>query len=339
MFKTYPGTRAYATSSTSMTVTPVPFYILCGSLGAGKTTLLMRLLEHWKAQGRRTGVLMNEAGSVSIDGPRAGTLAEQVMNLAGGCICCDTKEDLSWGIAQLVRDHGSDVLILECSGLADPAEVIDAVTDVYTARLASLERVMALLHPVSTEESHSSAYVTAQAIRCADELILNKRDLYVPGHWEQFRAGILEQNPYARLWETSHARLSVADLLAQHPSTKHTAPTNVQFSKLRRGPLQRAAYHPIAITIPLPGPLDRRRFLAWIKTFPKELERAKGYFRFVQEPELQEFQYALPGQVTITPVTLLDEPEPALVFIGRGYDVERLRAELLAMVKNQPGIS
>lgn len=318
-----------------MTFTPAPFYILCGSLGAGKTTLLMRLLEYWKAQGRRTGVLMNEAGSVSIDGPRAGTLAEQVMNLAGGCVCCDTKEDLSWGIAQLVRDHGSDVLILECSGLADPAEVVDAVTDAYTARLASLERVIALLHPVSTDESHSSAYVTTQAIRCADELILNKRDLYVPGHWERFRAGIVEQNPYARLWETSHARLEAADLLAPHPSRKPTAPTNVLFGKAQISPRPRAAYHPIATTVPLPGPLNRQRFLAWIKTIPKELERAKGYFRFGSEPELQEFQYALPGQATITPVTLLDEPNSVLVLIGRGYDLDRLQDGLLATVEEQ----
>jgi G3E family GTPase len=314
--------------------TPIPFYILCGSLGAGKTTLLMRLLEHWKAQGRQTGVLMNEAGSVSIDGPRAGTLAEQVMNLAGGCVCCDTKEDLSWGIAQLVRDHESDVLILECSGLADPAEVIDAVTDAYTTRLVALERVIALLHPVSTEESHSSAYVTAQAIRCADELILNKRDLYVPGHWEQFRAEIIRQNPYARLWETSQARLDAADLLAPRPSIKQPTATNVLFGNSRPAPTQRATYHPIATTVSLPGPLNRQRFLAWIKTIPKELERAKGYFRFAKEPELQEFQYALPGQATISPLTLLDEPEPALVLIGRGYDVERLRDELLATVED-----
>ena len=116
---------------------PVPFYMLCGSLGAGKTTLLMRLLEHWKQRGLRAGVLMNEAGEISIDGPRVGTIAEQVMNLAGGCVCCDTKEDLSWGIAQLVRDYGSDLIVLECSGLADPAEVIDGVTDLYTARLAN----------------------------------------------------------------------------------------------------------------------------------------------------------------------------------------------------------
>lgn len=316
-----------------MRSTPVPFYILCGSLGAGKTTLLMRLLQHWKTQGRRAGVLMNEAGAISIDGPRAGTLAEQVMNLAGGCVCCDTKEDLSWGIAQLVRDHGSDVLVLECSGLADPAEVIDAVTDAYTSRLAVLERVIALLHPVSTEEGHSNAYVTTQAIRCADELILNKRDLYVPGHWEGFRSSIVEQNPYARLWETSHARLDAAELLAPHHSTKQTAPTNVLFGNSRSTSIQRAAYHPIATTVPLPGPLNRQRFLVWTKTIPKQLERAKGYFRFAKEPELQEFQYALPGHVTITPVMLLDEPKSALVLIGRGYDLDRLRDDLLATVE------
>jgi G3E family GTPase len=315
---------------------PVPFYVLCGSLGAGKTTLLMRLLEHWKAEGRRVGVLMNEAGEISIDGPRAGTIAQQVLNLAGGCICCDTKEDLSWGIAQLVRDYESDVLILECSGLADPAEVIDAVTDLYTARLARLERVIALLHPVSTEVSHSSAYVTTQAIRCADELILNKRDLYVPGHWEGFRDTILNQNPYARLWETSHARVDPAALLAPYAAPKPAVQTNVVFSKSPvPGKHPRASYHPIATTIRLPSPLNRRHFLAWIETLPKQLERAKGYFRFANEPELQEFQYVPPGQATIAPVMLLDEPDPAIVLIGRGYDVEKLRAGLLGCLESR----
>ena len=319
---------------------PVPFYMLCGSLGAGKTSLLMRLLEYWKAEGQRVGVLMNEAGDVSIDGPRAGTMAEQVMNLAGGCVCCDTKEDLSWGIAQLVRDYESDVLILECSGLADPSEIIDAVTDLYTARLATLERVIALLHPVSSEHSSSSAYVTTQAIRCADELILNKRDLYVPGHWEGFRDTILKQNPYARLWETLHARVDPAALLAPHGGSRSPAHTNVRFGEPRTsGNRARAPYHPIATTIRLPGPLNRRQFLVWINTLPKELERAKGYFRFAKEPELQEFQYAPPGQATITPVTLLDEPEPALVLIGRGYDVDLLRKSLLAGVDERQGNS
>jgi G3E family GTPase len=314
-----------------MTQPPVPFYILCGSLGAGKTTLLVRLLEHWKGQGKRAGVLMNEAGEISIDGPRVGVMAEQVMNLAGGCVCCDTKEDLSWGIAQLVRDYRSELIVLECSGLADPVEVVDAVTDLYTARLAKLERIIALLHPISSEQSHSSAFVTEQAIRCADELILNKHDLYVPGHWEQFKASILTQNSDARLWETTHARIDPFVLLAPRPGEKISALTNVMFGKPR--PSSRSTYHPIATTIRLPGSLHRQRFLSWTKTLPKELERAKGFFRFTKEPELQEFQYAPPGQPTITPVMLLDEPEHAIVLIGRGYDVDRYGAELLACVE------
>ncbi len=310
---------------------PVPFYMLCGSLGAGKTTLLMRLLDHWKRQGFRAGVLMNEAGAVSIDGPRAGTIAEQVMNLAGGCVCCDTKEDLSWGIAQLVNDYESDVVILECSGMADPAEVIDAVTDLYTARLTRLERVIALLQPLSTDRSNSSAYVTSQAIRCADEVILNKRDLYVPGHWDQFKASIVTQNPYARLWETTHAKVDPALLLAPITTTTAHTRSNVVLGVPRAPhPESGIAHHPIATTVRLPGPLNRQRFLAWVKTLPKELDRAKGFFRFPSEPALQEFQYAPPGHATIAPVTLLDEPEPAIVLIGRGYDVDQLRTGLLA---------
>ena len=270
---------------------------------------------------------MNEAGEISIDGPRVGTIAEQVMNLAGGCVCCDTKEDLSWGIAQLVRDYESELIVLECSGLADPVEVIDGVTDLYTARLAKLERVIALLHPVAGEQSHSSLFVTEQAIRCADDVILNKRDLYVSGHWDQFKTSILARNPEARLWETTHARIDPAALLEPNTAERQRTPTNVEFGAPRP---TRERYHPIATTIRLSGPLDRQRFLAWTRTLPKEVERAKGFVRFAREPELQEFQYAPPGEATVTPVMLLDEPEKAIVLIGRGYDVDRYGAELLA---------
>ncbi|MDH4188531.1 MAG: GTP-binding protein [Nitrospira sp.] len=311
-------------------MTPVPFYILCGSLGAGKTTLLMRLLEHWKSRGTRAGVLMNEAGEVSIDGPRAGTIAEQVMNLAGGCVCCDTKEDLSWGIAQLVRDYESEVIILECSGMADPAEVIDGVTDLYTARLAHLEKVIALLHPIPADRDSMAGFVTTQAIRCADELILNKKDLYIAGHWEGFKDSILTQNPYARLWETSHARVDPASLLEPITRIAPSTAVNVEFGAPRQASThKRASYHPIATTVRLPGPLNAERFLRWMKALPPELERAKGFFRFAKRPELQEFQYAPPGDATVAPITLLDEPNHAIVLIGRGYDQERCQAELL----------
>ncbi|MBA5874791.1 MAG: hypothetical protein GDA66_09620 [Nitrospira sp. CR1.2] len=310
---------------------PIPFYMLCGSLGAGKTTLLMRLLEQWNSQGHKVGVLMNEAGEVSIDGPRAGTIAEQVLNLAGGCICCDTKDDLAWSIAQLVQDYESTVIVLECSGMADPAEVVDAVTDVYVSRMAKLERIFAMLHPIPLPETGMAELVTRNAIRYADDLILNKRDLYIPGHWEQFRETITHLNPHGRLWETNHARLDVAALLAA-PQTRAT-PTNVSFGKLSAAESRheaRASHHPMVTTVRLPKPLDRTQFMEWMKSLPEGLERAKGFFRFEGEPELQEFQFFPPRTSTVAPVMLLDEPEHVLVLIGRNYDQEHYRTSLLA---------
>jgi G3E family GTPase len=312
---------------------PLPFYVLCGALGAGKTTLLMRLLEYWKAQGRRTGVLMNEAGEVSIDGPRAGTLAEQVLNLAGGCVCCDTREDLSWGIVQLVNDYASDVLILECSGMADPAEVVDALTDAYVSRMARLERIIAVLHPVTSPDGAMGDLVTRHAVRYADELILNKRDLYIPGHWDQFKSAILSQNPYARLWETNHARLDVASLVELTVRKPAPPPLNVGVGKPVGAPTAttgRSLHHPMVVTVRLPGPLNREKFLRWVKNLPAGVERAKGFFRFANEPELQEFQFFPPRASTIAPVMLLDEPDHVIVLVGREYDQEQCRKELLA---------
>lgn len=317
---------------------PVPFFILCGSLGAGKTTLLMRLLEFWNREGRRAGVLMNEAGEISIDGPRVGVIAEQVLNLAGGCVCCDTKEDLAWGIAQLIHDHRSTLIVLECSGMADPAEVVDAVTDAYVRRLVTLERIIALVQPTSAPETGLAEVATRHAIRFADDLILNKRDLYIPGHWEAFRSTLVKENPYARLWETTHARVDVDRLLNGERHNPAAADRKRAGAGTRDEPvLERTARHPIVSTIRIERPLHRKRFLDWVEKLPDGLQRAKGFFRFVNEPELQEFQFSAPRTSTVAPVMLLDEPEHAIVLIGRGHDADSLKATLRDCLFDQAG--
>jgi G3E family GTPase len=308
---------------------PVPFYMLCGSLGAGKTTLLLRLLEFWKRRGLHVGVLMNEAGEISIDGPRVGVIAEQVLNLAGGCVCCDTKEDLAWAIAQLIHDNHATLIVLECSGMADPAEVVDAVTDAYVRRMAALERIIALVQPTSSPESGLMELAVRHAITYADDLILNKRDLYIPGHWESFRAALLQENPYARVWETTHARVDVEQLLDgdhRRPAAENLKPI---FDRGGAGTHhERAAHHPLVSTVHLDRPLDRKKFLDWVHALPEGLQRAKGFFRFVDGPELYEFQFSPPRASTVAPVMLLDEPEHAIVLIGRGYDAESLGSAL-----------
>jgi G3E family GTPase len=306
---------------------PIPFYMLCGSLGAGKTTLLMRLLEYWNRHGERVGVLMNEAGEISIDGPRVGVIAEQVLNLAGGCVCCDTKDDLAWGIAQLIQDHHSTLIVLECSGMADPAEVLDAVTDAYVRRMVRLARIIALVQPAASLETGLAEVALHHAVRLADDLILNKRDLYIPGHWEKFRSAVMQKNPHARLWETAHANIDVNELVMN--DARLSGGTDATTGHVSGTPASSKTVHPMVLTVRIEGPLHRGCFLDWIASLPTGLERAKGFFRFANEPELQEFQFSAPRHSSITPVMLLDEPEHAIVLIGRGYDAEKLQAALL----------
>jgi G3E family GTPase len=307
---------------------PVPFYMLCGSLGAGKTTLLLRLLEFWKRRGLHVGVLMNEAGEISIDGPRVGVIAEQVLNLAGGCVCCDTKEDLAWAIAQLIHDHHATLIVLECSGMADPAEVVDAVTDAYVRRMATLERIIALVQPTSSTETGLAEVAVRHAVTFADDLILNKRDLYIPGHWETFRSALVQENPYARVWETTHARVEVERLLDGDQRRPAGGDRGSALAHSKAEPQPRSPHHPLVSTVRLERPLHRRRFLDWVEQLPEGLQRAKGFFRFANEPELQEFQFSPPRTSTLASVMLLDEPEHAIVLIGRGYDSESVSTSL-----------
>src|SRR5581483_3447300 len=105
----------------------------------------------------------------------------------------------------------------------------------------------------------------------------------VPGLWEQFKAAAIEENPHARIWETTLARVDPHALLQADPPARPAATVNVAFGHTRSpstAPVSRARHHPMVVTIQLPDPLNRPRFLRWVGALPDGIERAKGFFRF-----------------------------------------------------------
>ena len=96
----------------------VPFTILTGWLGAGKTTALNAMLA--AAHGRKIAVLVNELGRISIDTQLIIGRGNDVLELAGGCVCCsvDLKNDLWDGIGDIVARSQPDCVVLETTGIA-----------------------------------------------------------------------------------------------------------------------------------------------------------------------------------------------------------------------------
>ncbi|MBV8755767.1 MAG: GTP-binding protein [Deltaproteobacteria bacterium] len=104
-----------------------PFTILSGWLGAGKTTALNRMLA--APGGRRIAVLVNELGRISIDTQLIVGQGGDVLELAGGCVCCkvDIKNDLWDGIGEIVARSAPDHVVLETTGIAEPAAILDSL--------------------------------------------------------------------------------------------------------------------------------------------------------------------------------------------------------------------
>lgn len=299
-----------------------PLYILAGPLGAGKTTLLMRLLAFWCDAGKRVGVLMNEAGAVSLDGAHANASAAAVRNITGGCVCCDARDGIGEGLTELVGQQRVDVVVLECSGIAAIEDVIETVTDPVCLNVVRLEKVIAVIEPSvpSAGRLIGSRYTTL--VQYADEVIVNKQDLYATAEQERFRTVLIRDRGHARLWQASQAAVDLESLLQPHERRPKRRVGNVALGSTRA--------HPMVTTIPLTGPLHRGRFTEWFDHLPVGLDRVKGVCRFSGDQELYEIQYASPVTRWIGVVRFRQEPDPALVLIGRNYNHVRCHRTLQA---------
>ncbi len=108
----------------------VPFTILTGWLGAGKTTALNRMLAAQHGHGaKKIAVLVNELGRISIDTQLIIGRGGDVLELAGGCVCCkvDIKNDLWDGIGDIIARSEPDHVVLETTGIAEPAAILDGL--------------------------------------------------------------------------------------------------------------------------------------------------------------------------------------------------------------------
>ena len=109
----------------------IPATVITGFLGAGKTTLVRHLLEN--ARGRRIAVVVNEFGSLGIDGELLkscgieGCEEDSIIELANGCICCTVADDfLPTMEALLARAEPPEHIVIETSGLALPKPLLKA---------------------------------------------------------------------------------------------------------------------------------------------------------------------------------------------------------------------
>jgi cobalamin biosynthesis protein CobW len=186
----------------------IPATIITGFLGAGKTTLLRHLLQ--TAKGKRLAVIVNEFGSVGVDGELLKSCGiencpeENIVELANGCLCCTVAEDFVPTMQALIdRDAPPDHIVIETSGLALPKPLVKAFDWPSIRSRLTVDGVIAVVDAPavaagrfaddpeavarqreddpSVEHDNPLAEVYEDQLMAADLIVLNKTDLIDDG--------------------------------------------------------------------------------------------------------------------------------------------------------------
>ncbi|MDO7836657.1 cobalamin biosynthesis protein CobW [Sphingobium sp. HBC34] len=200
----------------------LPVTIVTGFLGAGKTTLISHLIRH--AGGRRLAVIVNEFGTLGVDGDILKSCAipdcpaDNIVELANGCICCTVADDFIPTVeALLALEPRPDHILIETSGLALPKPLLRAFDWPAIRSRITVDGVIALADAEAVADGRFAPDLDALAaqrladpgidhetplsevfedqLACADIVLLTKADLAGPQGVAAARAVIAAETP------------------------------------------------------------------------------------------------------------------------------------------------
>lgn len=323
---------------------PIPVTVLTGFLGAGKTTLLNRLLRG--AGGKRYAVIVNEYGELGIDGSLVVGAEEEIYELNNGCVCCKLRGDLIRVVTSLLRRPGGfDGIVIETSGLADPAPVVQ--TFHFDDLLRQHTRVDSVI--CVADARHLAAQLrdspeAAQQLAQADLVLLNKVDVADAAALAEAERAVQQFNPTAELLTSVQGDIPIERLLNRGafdlarlklPGVRlGAAPAGPRSHVLKAPEAGRHSTGLVSVSLTFTRPFEPSRFMPWLQRLVVErgadLLRAKGIVAFDGQDRRFVFQ-----AVHMTVDSGLDRAwaagetkESRLVFIGRGLDADDLRGEL-----------
>lgn len=315
----------------------IPSTIITGFLGAGKTTLLNRILSD--SPGKRIALIINEFGEIGIDNQLVIESKEEVIEMNNGCICCTVRGDLIRIIGSMVeRGEAYDHIIVETTGLADPAPVIQSfIVDDVLRENTELDAVITVVDSKHIGEHWDSAEVEEQ-LAFADVIVLNKNDLVTPQEVDGLEKRIHKINRMAAILRTSNCELEAGSLLnLKKFDLQNALSVDPNFLSEDAHEHDSSVY---SISISEEGIIDGGKLSKWLLEFLQlygnDIFRMKGVLNVDDEDRRFVFQgvhMTLDGRPG-RPWKPGEQRRNELVFIGRNLDEQAIREGVISCLAN-----
>lgn len=202
-------------------ISRTPVTILTGFLGAGKTTLLNHVLT--ADHGQKIAVIVNEFGEVGIDNQLIVGADEEIIEMNNGCICCTVRGDLIRILTELMeakqgqgdqRKAGFDRVLIETTGLADPAPVAQTFfVDETIADFYHLDAIITVVDAKHAGQHLDEGHEAQEQVAFADVLLLNKTDLVPEAELVQLEHRLRAMNPAAKQHRTLQSEIEIGHIL------------------------------------------------------------------------------------------------------------------------------
>lgn len=251
----------------------LPLLLITGFLGSGKTTLLRRLVEQGRS--RRIVCIVNDFGSVDVDGQLVDLPPGQLVTIPGGSIFCSCLVSEFIRVLQQAADHlNSDpnpaldpIVIVEASGIANPKVVARMLEETKLDELFELRRVVTLVDPGSFLGLLETLPNIVAQVEASDLVVINKTDLYSGEQIEQAENKVRQINPAAVITRTQYCQADLdlfggAEPWRDRPAGEYAACADPNYATR---------------TVNLSRPVDRDQLTAELRALQGHVYRAKGF--------------------------------------------------------------
>ena len=258
-----------------MSVNKTKVHLISGFLGTGKTTALKSLMAQ-KNPAEKWVIIVNEFGEIGIDGAVLSDNGIPVAEIAGGCLCCVAGPQMSNTVQKMLRDVQPDRLMIEASGLAHAASVIDELKVPPLDKQLEIGAVFTVVDPRQfVDPDYALQALYKDQIGVCDVLVASKTDLCTPETLTEFRDKAAKLfPPKALVAEVDNAQMNIEWL--------ETPVVEKSRYRLKTLPDNTMGFQSQGFTFPAGKDFDGERLTNFFNDLPKMTEglvRAKGVFQ------------------------------------------------------------